>query len=159
MKSMITALLLLAAPAAAQAHDGHAPAAAAPARVAPAAADGPVAVVDAFHAALKRGDADAAAALLDEHAIVYEQGGVERTKAQYVAAHLPADAQYSKAMEETVVGRENAVSGAVAWVITDGRTRGTYEGRPVDRATTETMILHRTPAGWRIVHVHWSSGR
>jgi ketosteroid isomerase-like protein len=35
--------------------------------------------------------------------------------------------------------------------------KGAYKGKPVDRLTTETMVLRKTPDGWRIVHVHWSS--
>jgi hypothetical protein len=27
----------------------------------------------------------------------------------------------------------------------------------VDRITTETMVLRRRGASWKIVHIHWSS--
>ena len=30
--------------------------------------------------------------------------------------------------------------------------------KPLDRVTTETMILRRDRSGWKIVHIHWSSG-
>lgn len=47
------------------------------------------AVVDAFHAALSRGDTMAAAALLDPKVLIYESGRAERSKAEYAAHHLP----------------------------------------------------------------------
>lgn len=53
------------------------------------------AVVDAFHAALRRGDTRAAAALLSDDALIFETGGAERSKAEYAAHHLPADAEFS----------------------------------------------------------------
>jgi hypothetical protein len=34
---------------------------------------------------------------------------------------------------------------------------GTYKGKAVDRLTTETMVLRRVGAAWKIVHIHWSS--
>ena len=64
--------------------------------IAPSAREA-VAVVDAFHAALKRGDTIAAAALLVDDVLIFESGGVERTKAEYAARHLPADAAFAQA--------------------------------------------------------------
>jgi ketosteroid isomerase-like protein len=31
------------------------------------------------------------------------------------------------------------------------------DGKPMTIASTETMVLRSTGAGWKIVHVHWSS--
>jgi ketosteroid isomerase-like protein len=123
---------------------------------APAAA--PEAVVGAFHAALRTGDATAAARQLDESAVIFEQGGAERTKAQYVAAHLPADIAYAAATQDEAVRRTAAAAGDLAYVLTEGRTTGAYNGKAVNRITTETMVLRRFEDGWRIVHIHWSSG-
>ena len=61
----------------------------------PASASAAAAAADAFHGALRRGDTKAAAALLAEDALIFEEGGVEHTKAQYAANHLPADAAFS----------------------------------------------------------------
>ena len=114
------------------------------------------AAVDAFHAALRRGDQKAAAALLAEDAVIFESGGVERTKAEYAASHLPADAEFSRNVSSVVTHRIGASQGASAWIASEGRTTGTYEGKPVDLLTTETMILRRMREAWKIVHVHWS---
>lgn len=120
-------------------------------------ARGAAAAVDAFHGALRRGDQNAAAALLAEDAVIFESGGVERTKAEYAASHLPADAEFSRNVSSVVTHRMGASQGASAWIASEGRTTGTYKGKPVDILTTETMILRRMREGWRIVHVHWSS--
>ena len=124
----------------------------------PAAARGAAATVDAFHAALRRGDTRAAAALLADDALIFEEGGVERSKAEYATQHLPADAEFSKAVATSVTRRTGGSNGAIAWIATEGRTTGTFRGRLVDRVTTETMLLRRVGRVWRIVHIHWSSG-
>ena len=117
----------------------------------------PVAVIDQFHSAMKRGDANAVAALMADDAVIYEQGWVEVSKDEYVTGHLPGDIAYSVGMTDRVVSRRVSVSGSVAVVMTQGRTTGTYEGKAVDRETTETMVLKRVKGNWRITHIHWSS--
>lgn len=147
--------LTLSTPVAA--HDTKAAPAAAADAVSPAAkvaAD----VVDAFHAALSRGDTGAALALLSDDAIVYE-GGEAETKAQYASHHLAADAAFAAAVRSTRTRRTAQIAGDVAWIVSEGRTTGQYRERAVDSYTTETMVLRRGPSGWRIVHIHWSSRR
>lgn len=122
-----------------------------------AATSSPVAVVEGFHASMGRGDADAVATLLLDDAVIYEQGGAEASKAEYVTGHLPGDIAYSAGMSDTITARRSEVSGAFALVMTQGRTTGTYSGKPVDRLTTETMVLKRVKGVWRIAHIHWSS--
>lgn len=117
----------------------------------------PAAVVDAFHAALHRGDTRAAAALLSEDALIYEAGVVERSKAEYVSQHLPADADFSKAVSSVVTRRSGHSDGGLAWVASEGRYSGTYHGKALNQRTTETMLLRRVGPSWKIVHVHWSS--
>ena len=116
-------------------------------------------MVDAFHTALRRGDTNAAAALLADDALIFESGGAERTKAEYAAHHLPADAAFSQVVRSTVSRRAGNASGALAWVATEGRLTGTYKGNAIDLPTTETMLLRRNGGSWKIVHIHWSSGK
>jgi uncharacterized protein (TIGR02246 family) len=116
-----------------------------------------LAVVEQFHAAMKRGDAQAVAALMADDAVIYEQGWVEVSKDEYVTGHLPGDIAYSVGMTDQVTSRRISTSGSFAVVMTHGRTTGTYEGKPVDRGTTETMVLKRTKGVWLITHIHWSS--
>jgi ketosteroid isomerase-like protein len=129
----------------------------APAVALAAAQSGPVLTVDAFHAAMGRGDAARVADLLVDDAVIFEQGGAESSKAEYVEAHLPGDIAYSQGMTDTITSRRSSVEGRVAWVLTQGRTTGAHEGKTVDRLTTETMVLKKVKGGWRIAHIHWSS--
>jgi ketosteroid isomerase-like protein len=114
-------------------------------------------IVDAFHAALKRGDTKSAAALLADDALVFESGGVERGKAEYASHHLPADAVFAKAVASSVTRRIGGVEGRTAWIASESTTKGTYKAKPINSVGAETMVLRRDPAGWRIVHIHWSS--
>jgi ketosteroid isomerase-like protein len=123
----------------------------------PASARGAAATVDAFHAALHRGDTRAAAALLADDALIFESGDAERSKAEYAAHHLPADAEFSKGVSSAVTRRAGSANGGFAWVATEGRTTGTYRGKALDEVTTETMLLRRMGKSWKIAHIHWSS--
>ena len=136
----------------------HAPQGSTPpaASIAPAARTA-AAVVEAFHAALERGDTKAAAALLSDDVLIFEGGGAERSKAEYTAEHLPADAEFAKATAATVEWRSGRAAGPAAWITSEGRTTGEFRGRPVNSRTTETMVLVRGSAGWKIMHIHWSS--
>ncbi len=126
-----------------------------------AALSGPAAqaglVVDAFHAALKAGDTAKAASLMADDALIFEAGFAERSKAEYAAEHLAADAAFERTATETQLRRAGDANADLAWIATEGRVQARSSEKITDRLTTETMILRSTPAGWRIVHVHWSS--
>lgn len=113
--------------------------------------------VDAFHAALAKGDGAAAAALLAEEALIYEGGHAERSKAEYASHHAGADAAYAAAVPSKLTHRSGVADGSLAWIASESRTTGKYKDKPVDRVTTETMTLRKTAEGWRITHIHWSS--
>lgn len=81
-------------------------------------------MVEAFHAALARGDTDGAAALLADDALIFESGGAERSKAEYASHHLGADAKFAQAVPRSVTMRSGATVGDVAWIATEGRTTG-----------------------------------
>lgn len=115
------------------------------------------AVVDSFHAALKAGDTAAALALLAPDVMIFEEGGAERSRDEYASHHLGSDAAFAAASEATLSRRWGQADGDVAWVVSEGRTTGQFNGRAVDRLTTETMVLKRHADGWRIHHIHWSS--
>ena len=154
--AVLAAALTLCLAGGASAHPG-APHTDASSSALSAEAQGAARAIDDFHAALARGDAAAAAALLDDMASIFEEGGAEQTKAAYVAGHLPADIAYLKDVRDVIVARTGAAADDLAWIATQGRAQGHYHGKAVDRDTTETMVLRRTPKGWRILHIHWSS--
>jgi ketosteroid isomerase-like protein len=114
-------------------------------------------VVDSFHAALGRGDTKSALRFLDEKVVIFESGGVERSKAEYASHHLAADAAFTQAVPSKVIRRTAEAVGNAAWIATEGRTMGTFKDKAVDQLTTETMVLRRTGGMWKITHIHWSS--
>lgn len=119
-------------------------------------ADSVKAVVHAFHRALAAGDSARALELLHPEVRVYESGHAE-TLAEYRSGHLAADIAFSSAADRTVVSERVFGTGDVAVYLGETRTSGRFRGRVVDAGGTETMVLVRTDAGWRIRHIHWSS--
>jgi ketosteroid isomerase-like protein len=111
-----------------------------------------------FHQALQQTDLVAAAAQLSSDVLIFESGGVERSRAEYVSHHLPADAAFAKATTRTVTAQSAKAVGDLAWVATESRTSGMFKGRAINNGSTETMVLRREGGTWRIIHIHWSSG-
>lgn len=95
--------------------------------------------------------------MLADDALIFEEGGAERSKAEYAAKHLPADAAFSKLVPSTITRRAGSLNGSLAWVASEGRMTGIYNGKTLDQVTTETMLLRRDERGWKIVNIHWSS--
>ncbi len=153
----VTASLLLASTAMAHPAPANETEKAKPVEAVAAPAGPAAAVVDAFHAALHRGDTNAAQSYLAEDALIYEAGGVERGRQEYASHHLGADSAFAQAVPGTITRRAGEAVGAIAWIATEGRTKGTYKDKAVDRITSETMVLRRVGRAWKIVHVHWSS--
>ncbi len=151
--AVVAVLLTCAAPVVAY---GPAAKSAVAATLAPSARSA-AATVDAFHSALRRGDTQTAAALLANDVLIFEGGGVERSKAEYQSHHLNADAAFAKAVPSVLTRRAGEANSAMAWIASEGRTTGTYNGKPVDRLTAETIVLRRVGRGWKIVQIHWSS--
>jgi ketosteroid isomerase-like protein len=146
--------MLSATPAFAQDHGhGHGHAAGS----VTAEAMGAATTVDAFHAALKAGDTAAALALMAPDVMIFEEGGAERSRDEYASHHLGSDAAFAAASEATVARRSGWADGDIAWITSEGRTTGQFNGRAVDLLTTETMVLKRHAGGWHIHHIHWSS--
>jgi ketosteroid isomerase-like protein len=140
-------LALVALPVAAQQQRGAADSAAV------------VGVVDQFHKALTSGDSTGALAVLAPDVRILEGGNVE-TFAQYRSGHLVADMRASTGTKPTRAVSQVVVSGDAAWVISTSRTERTAaNGTVTATATAETMVLTRTPTGWKIAAIHWSSGR
>lgn len=54
-------------------------------------------------------------------------------------------------------GNREAALAELAWVLTLSETTGAFGGKPIASLGAETMLLRRLPAGWRIIHIHWSS--
>jgi len=114
------------------------------------------ATVDGFHDALRRGDAKAAMELLAPDAIILESGSAE-TREEYQQHHLAEDIAFSRAVTTTNSTLAVHIDGNVAWVSSTSRATGTFNGRQVNSAGVELMLLTNSPAGWRIRAIHWSN--
>ena len=117
-----------------------------------------LAAVERFHVALRTGDSNSVAALLAPDVVVLESGEME-DRAAYLAHHLPADIEFSRAVTEHRDPAHVSIRGDVAWVASTGRVRGKFRERDVNSVSAELMILVRTSSGWQIAAIHWSSHR
>lgn len=115
-----------------------------------------LATMRAFQDAIAQGDSAGALKLLADDATILESGGVE-TRAEYRGHHLPADIAFAKAVPTTRDASVVTVLGDVAWVVGTSRTTGTFRDRSINSAGADLIVLSRTPEGWRIRAVHWSS--
>lgn len=152
---VLTGLLVLAAPA--MAHDPKAHAPAAPSQAASDQARPAVAVVEQFSAALQAGNLDRVRTLLAEDVLILESGGAERSREEYLGHHAISDAAFLKGAHVQVKQRTARAEGPLAWVGTESELHATKNGKPVTLLSTETVVLRKTGADWRIVHIHWSS--
>lgn len=119
-------------------------------------AGSPAAVVDAFEAAIAKGD-EAAAALLAPGVLIYESGGQESSREEYVSHHMKSDMAFLAGSKREMLSRSEGGDDQHAWVATRSRIVARHQGKDVDLFSTGSVMLKRTPEGWRIVHIHWSS--
>ncbi len=154
----VVAFAAIAPPATAHT-EGQRPPAAKPSSVqtTDAAAGTPVATVEAFHTALASSTPRAALDFLAEDVLIFESGGVERSRAEYASHHLAADAAFSAAVRSTLVNRSHGEAADAAWVTSVETVAGSYRGRIINSRSVETMLLRKATGQWRIAHVHWSS--
>ena len=117
----------------------------------------PVATASAFSGALASGDEAVVKDLLAPDVLIYESGGQESSRDEYTGHHMKEDIAFLAGTRQEVLGRQKGVSGDLAWVATRTRITGKYKNKPIDLFSTESMVLKREPAGWRIVHIQWSS--
>jgi ketosteroid isomerase-like protein len=118
----------------------------------------PAAVVAAFHAALRAGDAAAVESLLAADVIVLEQGHSE-TRAEYLRDHLPADIAFAQSAREERGTPLVTILGDAAWVSGSSQVESERDGKPVRARSAELIVLSRETGGWRIRAIHWSSQR
>ncbi|MEX1086685.1 MAG: nuclear transport factor 2 family protein [Steroidobacteraceae bacterium] len=115
------------------------------------------ATVDRFFAALTAGNLKGAGAELDPQVIILESGGAEYSAAEYLAGHAKHDAEFLKTAHHKPGRRTARVSGDLAWIASESELHVQKDGKPAVSLSTETMVLRSTDAGWKIVHIHWSS--
>ncbi|MDT7858045.1 DUF4440 domain-containing protein [Rubrivirga sp. S365] len=108
------------------------------------------ATADRFHAALAAGDRQAMEAILAPDAVVLE-GGRNESRAEYLSHHFARDAEYLSGTTPEPLYRRTGVAGDGAWVASTQRVG--------DAEMAELLVMKRTPDGWRVAAVHWSSAR
>lgn len=115
-------------------------------------------IVARFRDAISAGDSATALSLLSPDVLVLESGDVE-TFAQYRKQHLGADIAFARAVPGVQSALLVRVAGSAAWVTSTSVTQGTFQGRAINSAGAELMVLTRpTPAApWLIRAIHWSS--
>lgn len=140
------------------AHASHAaPDPAATLKDVPSDSQAAVSVVERFHTALSNGDLKSVGSLLSEDVLILETGGAERSRDEYLGYHAIGDANFLKGTHSEIKHRTVRIDGSLAWVGTESELHASEDGKPMTLLSTETMVLKNTPAGWQIVHIHWSS--
>ena len=112
--------------------------------------------VEAFHNALAHGDSKAAMNLLASEAVILESGSAE-SRADYEREHLPEDINFARTVRSVRSDIRIQIDGNTAWVTSRSKFEGTFEGKPVNSAGVELVVLSKTAEGWRMRAVHWSS--
>jgi ketosteroid isomerase-like protein len=110
-------------------------------------------VATGFARALAAGDSSAAIALLHPDVVIFE-GGAWESLSDYRRGHLAADMRALQGLKQETQRDIVTISGDFALIT---RAYSTSGERVVDSAGAESMVLLRTPDGWKIRHIHWSS--
>ena len=113
-------------------------------------------LIERFHAALASGDARTAEKLLATDAVILE-AGMKESRAEYLEHHLHEDIKFAKALPSTRSQPQITFAGDVAWVSSTSVTQEIYQSKSLNMAGAELMVLTRTPSGWIIRAIHWSS--
>jgi ketosteroid isomerase-like protein len=114
------------------------------------------AVLDRFYGAMKTGDTATAMSTIAADALFVESGRLE-TRAEYEKNHLPNDIAFEKQVNGKRGPLRITVNGDTAWVIATTDFVGTFDGDPVDFASTQLAVLTREKDAWMIRSIHWSS--
>lgn len=117
----------------------------------------PTEVVDTFHAALVKGDRKAVVEQLAADVVIFEQGFVEKGRDAYAEGSLPNDLTFAGMVKREVLSRDAWEDGNVAWVLTRAAVSGDFGEQKLELENTETLLLRRTDAGWKITHIHRSA--
>ncbi len=117
----------------------------------------PVAAVERFSAAIGTGDLTKAGAELDAKVVILESGGAEHSSAEYLTGHAKADAAFLKTAHVMLKNRTAFASGDIAWVASESEIHTMSKDKMLTILSTETMVLKKVGATWKIVHIHWSS--
>lgn len=120
------------------------------------APDDPLVTVNVFRSALLDGNPGTALNLLAPHVLVYQGGGEQGSREDYIKNQIRKDIAHLAAYYVEETSQTHAVQDDLAWVSTRLRLLGKSVEKPVEHFGTETVVLRRLASGWLIVHRHWS---
>jgi len=112
--------------------------------------------VGRFRAILSSGDTAGIHALLARDLRVLESGTVENRE-EYLSHHLSEDIAFSKAVPENRTSSSYTCEGNAAWLVSTSTAVGKFGSRNINSVGAELLLLSRTPTGWIIRAIHWSS--
>ena len=135
-----------------------APAQAAGARFSPAATEA-VQVVNTFMASLANGQLEAARQLMTTDAVVMADGKVLGNRDDYINGAAKGDSAALRSVQRELLRRDAKAGADVGWVLSEKRLRASTAAAGPSEVVVETMLLAKTPAGWKITHIHWSGRR
>jgi ketosteroid isomerase-like protein len=113
-------------------------------------------LVDAFVASLVAEQFDAARQFLAPGAVVVANGQVLGDRDGYIDGAAHGDATALRSVQRELVRREIHAGREFASVVSEKRMRAPGDAKGPSEAVIETMVLARTPNGWKITHIHWS---
>lgn len=126
------------------------------ARLSPAAAEA-VQVVNTFMTTLANGQFEAARQYLTPEATVMANGQVLGNRDGYFNGAAKGDSAALRGVQQRELVRREVKAGAdLGWVVSEKRLTGAGPKGQTVLVLTETMLLARTAAGWKITHIHWS---
>ena len=115
-------------------------------------------VVNAFMVALVGNQLDAARELMTPGAVVVVNGQVVGTRDAYIDGPAKGDAAALATVQRELLRRDVSAGTDAALVLSEKRLRPAgAQAQGPSEIVTETMVLARTPAGWKIAHIHWSN--
>lgn len=111
-----------------------------------------------FHEILSTGDTTGMNALLAPDLRVLEGGTVENRE-EYLSHHLSEDIAFAKAVPQKRTSFSYTCEGDVAWLVSTSIATGKFGSRDINSVGAELLLLGRTPTGWNIRAIHWSSAK
>lgn len=116
-----------------------------------------VAVVEDFSQALEAVDFKRVGALLTDDVLILESGGAGRSREEYPGHHAISDAALLKGAHRAFRHRTARVEGNIGGIGSESELHAGKDGQSMTVLSTETVVLRRTGAGWRIARIHCSS--
>jgi ketosteroid isomerase-like protein len=116
------------------------------------------AFMNRFHDSVAGGDSTAVASGLADDVTIAE-GGSLQTRSEYLSHHFRGDARFLGSLTRKSISTSTRMDGNTAVVVSTSRLSGSFNDRSIDMISLETAVLERFHDTWKIVSIHWSSGR